>query len=111
MSTEEKEALRDIFSRKTMYGDLICTTEVVLADAKVFGDNTARKLEFDVWDGFAYCYDYLGKEYKMEYPKKSLINMATEMAKTIREHLSLDEKERIEPVHILMTYNQLSEAY
>ena len=68
-------------------------------------------MNFDIFDGFAYCYDYLGEEYKMEYPKLSLIKVAKEMGETIRKHVNLDEKADIEPIHILMTYNQLSKAY
>lgn len=111
MSKEEKEELIAILSRPTMYGEPICTSDIVLVNEDVFGDNRARKMEFLIFNGLAYCFDYNGKEYKMQYPKLSLIKVAKEMEEKIRTHLDLDKDHEITPVDILMTYNQLSEAY
>ena len=55
---------------KTKY---LCTKKIKLAD-NVFGDNRKRVLEFDIFDGFAYCFDdKTNKEYYMIYPRKAFI--------------------------------------
>ncbi len=64
-------------------------------------------LEFDIFDGFAYCADYNGKEYYMLFPKKEFINLSKEMQKTAREFLNLDEHAPLQEEHLLASYNTL----
>ena len=110
MTQEEKKQLMDIFSHKSMYGNVIMTSDIVLNDEPVFGDKKNHTLEFEIWDGMAYCFDHEGHEYIMTYPKKSIINLSTDMSNAIRQHLELSDDDKIEVVHILMTYNKLSKV-
>jgi hypothetical protein len=50
----ERISIQDLEKmNKTKY---ICTKKIKLAD-NIFGDNRKRVLEFDIFDGFAYCFD------------------------------------------------------
>ncbi|MBR6517609.1 MAG: hypothetical protein IKT40_12330 [Bacilli bacterium] len=89
---------------KTKY---ICTKKIKLADT-IFGDNRKRVLEFDIFDGFAYCFDEkTKKEYYMTYPRKAFISLSKDMEKSVRDYLELDEHEPIKEVHLLASYNSL----
>lgn len=84
----------------------ICTQTLRLAD-DILGDNKKHNMEFDIFDGFAYCADYKGKEYYMDFPKVSFINLAKDMAKSIREYLDIEEHAPIKETDILVAYNTL----
>lgn len=107
MTQEEIEVLKSALSNKNMFGELLMNIDVEFIDQEVFGDKQTHTLNFDVWDGYAYCYDYEGKEYEMTYPKKSLINLSPEMTKTIKTNCELGDDDKIEIIHILTTYNVL----
>lgn len=83
-----------------------CTQKLKLSD-NLFGDNKKRIMEFDIFDGFAYCANFEGKEYYMKYPKKEFIKLSKDMEKGIRDYLNLSEQEEITETHILQTYNTL----
>lgn len=85
----------------------VCTQKLRLADSNVFHDDCKRVMEFDIFDGFAYCPDFEGHEYYMDFPKTQFIKMAKQMEKNIREYINLDEHEPIKESHILMSYNTL----
>lgn len=85
----------------------LCTKKIKLAD-NVFGDNRKRVLEFDIFDGFAYCFDNkTEKEYFMIYPRKEFIKLSKDMENNVREYLELDEHEPLQEVHLLASYNSL----
>jgi hypothetical protein len=84
----------------------VCTQKIKLAD-EVLGDNKKHILEFDIFDGFAYCANYQGKEYFMTFPKKEFIALSADMTKTAREYLNLDEHEPLREEHLLASYNTL----
>lgn len=80
--------------------------KIKLAD-DILGDNKKHIMEFDIFDGFAYCADYNGKEYYMTFPKKEFIKLSKDMEKSAREYLSLDEHEPLTEQHLLASYNTL----
>jgi hypothetical protein len=84
----------------------VCTQKLKLTD-KIFGDKNPRIMEFDIFDGFAYCANFEGKEYIMTYPRKEFIKLSKDMEQGVREFLNLDDKEPITETHILQTYNTL----
>lgn len=100
----ERISIKDL--EKMMQTKYVCTQKIKLAD-KVLGDSKKHILEFDIFDGFAYCPNYDGKEYYMLFPKKEFINLSKDMQKTAREFLNLDEHEPLQEEHLLASYNTL----
>lgn len=91
---------------KMMQTTYVCTQKIKLSDS-VLGDGNKHILEFDIFDGFAYCADYRGKEYYMIYPRKEFIALAKDAETKIREYLNLPETTPIEVEHILASFNSL----
>lgn len=83
------------------------TSEICGIEDELLGDKEKHNMVFDIFDGFAYCHNYKGKEYYMNYPKLVLIKDAEVMQKNIRESLGLSEDEEISVQHILSVYFQL----
>lgn len=75
---------------------------------KAFGDKVA-KMTLDIFDGFAYCPDYEGKEYVMHFPKKKFVTMSKDMEKSIREYLIMEEKDVITETEIMRSYSSIFE--
>jgi hypothetical protein len=84
----------------------VCTQRMKLSD-NIFGDNKKRIMEFDIFDGFAYCANFEGKEYFMKYPKKDFVKLSKDMDKGVRDFLELDEHQPLTETNILVTYNTL----
>ena len=84
----------------------VCTQRMKLSD-NIFGDNKKRIMEFHIFDGFAYCPNFEGKEYFMKYPKKDFVKISKEMEKGVREFLELNEHQPLTETDILVTYNTL----
>lgn len=84
----------------------VCTQKIKLSDP-IFGDDAHHVLEFDIFDGFAYCPDYNGKEFYMTFPKTSFMALAKEMKGEIMLHLSLPSGCTIGAKELLATYNTL----
>ena len=84
----------------------VCTQKLKLTD-NLFGDKKQRIMEFDIFDGFAYCANFENKEYIMTYPRKEFIKLSKDMEQGIREFLNLEDNEVITETHILQTYNTL----
>ena len=82
------------------------SVEKVREHLKAFGFED-RIMEFDIFDGFAYCGDFEGKEYFMKFPRKSFVKQSKEMEKGVRDYLELDEHEPLTETHILISYNSL----
>jgi hypothetical protein len=92
---------------KMMQTRYVCTHRIKLCD-DVLGDNKNHIMEFDIFDGFAYCADYKGKEYYMEFPQKAFIKLMKEMEDEVRDYLDLSSTMEINEVHLLSAYNTLS---
>ena len=84
----------------------VCTQRLKLSD-NIFGDNNKRIMEFDIFDGFAYCPNFEGKEYFMKFPKKDFIKLSKEMEQGVREYLEYNEHQPLTETDILVTYNTL----
>lgn len=84
----------------------ICTQQIKLTD-DVLGDNKTHIMEFDIFDGFAYCRNYEGKEYYMIAPKKEFISLSKEMEKGIRDFLKMGDAEPITSESAIAAYNTL----
>lgn len=100
----ERISITDL--EKMMQTKYVCTQKIKLAD-NILGDTKKHILEFDIFDGFAYCPDYQGKEYYMVFPKKDFIKLSKNIEKTAREYLNLDEHEPLKEEHLLASYNTL----
>ncbi len=100
----ERISITDL--EKMMQTKYVCTQKIKLAD-NILGDTKKHILEFDIFDGFAYCPDYRGKEYYMVFPKKDFIKLSKNIEKTAREYLNLDEHEPLKEEHLLASYNTL----
>lgn len=85
----------------------LVTSEVCGIVDEAFGDDKPHNLVFDIFDGFAYCHNYKGKEYTMSFPREILIKDAKGMQKNIREALNLSDEEAIVAQNILAVYFQL----
>ena len=66
-----------------------------------------NKLKFEIYDGFAYCPDYKGKEYCMIFPRLEFVNKSTEMQDDIRKYMGMTEDEDITILEILQAYNEM----
>ena len=84
----------------------VCTQRMKLSD-NIVGVNKKRIMEFDIFDGFAYCANFEGKEYFMKYPKKDFVKLSKDMDKGVRDFLELDEHQPLTETNILVTYNTL----
>lgn len=82
----------------------VCTQKIKLTDP-IFGDDEQHILEFDVFDGLAYCPDYKGKEYWIDFPKKKFISMSKDMEETIRKYVKMDDTTPITEKEIMISYN------
>ena len=82
------------------------TSEICGIEDELLGEGKHNMI-FDIFDGFAYCPEYNGKEYYMEYPKLELIKDADVMQRSIRDSIGLSEDEEITIQHILSVYYQL----
>ena len=102
--SKERISITDL--EKMMQTNYIGTHRIKLVDGAL-GDDKAHILEFDVFDGFAYCADYKGKEYFMTFPQEAFIKMVKEMEDDIRDYLTLDKDVKLGPIHMLSTYNTL----
>ena len=95
-----------LYLEKMTQTKYVCTQRMKLSD-NIFGDNKKRIMEFDIFDGFAYCANFEGKEYFMKYPKKDFVKISKDMDKGVREFLELDEHQPLTETNILVTYNTL----
>ena len=73
-----KERISVVDLEKMTQTKYVCTQKLKLSD-NIFGDNKKRIMEFDIFDGFAYCADFEGKEYFMKYPKKDFVKLSKEV--------------------------------
>lgn len=89
-----------------IYGKKICT-QAIKFEGDIFEDNVERTIEFDVYDGFAYCGDFEGSEYYMAYPKIEFINSVKDMQNAVKDFMGLKDTEPITATDILQSYSDL----
>ena len=85
---------------EAMFGSKVCTANL---NIEGFGS----PIGFDIYDGFAICEDYEGKQLIMEYPMMEAVRDSDEIASAILEYVGGIKKEEISPLHSLMTFNTL----
>jgi hypothetical protein len=85
---------------ETMYGKLIDEKELEISGFK-------KPLKFEVYDGYAYCPNYKGHEYAIEYPRVELIEKSKEMQEDIKGWLDMKEDETITVYDIIQTFNTM----
>ena len=90
-----------------MTNSKLVSTQVIEICDPIFNDEKKHSLKFDIFDGFAYCANYKGEEYWMDFPKKSFIKKAKAMEDAIREYTSLGEDAEITEKEIMISYNTL----
>ena len=91
---------------KMMQTKYIGTHRIKLCDG-ILGDTKNHVMEFDIFDGFAYCANYKGQEYYMEFPQKSFIKLMKEMEDEVRDYLDLTSDTEVNEIHLLSAYNTL----
>jgi hypothetical protein len=64
-----------------------------------------KAINFEIYDGYAYCPDYKGHEYGIEYPRIELIEKSKELQGDIREWVGLKEDAEITVFDIIQTFN------
>ena len=100
----ERISIQDL--EKMTQTKYVCTQRIKLSD-KIFGDNIKHILDFDIFDGFAYCPNYKGKEYFMIYPKVNFIKLSKNMSKSVRDFMELEDTDEISITDSLISYNVL----
>jgi hypothetical protein len=92
---------------KMTQSNYVGTRQIKLADELIFGDSDYHILEFDIFDGFAYCGDYNGLEIYMRFPKKELVKTDNVISENAREFLKLNKNVPLTEEHLLACYNSL----
>lgn len=88
---------------KMTQSKFVCKEKIKLADAE-FGDDKPHIIDILVFDGFAWCEDYKGHSYKMDYPKKSFVNLSKELSDNLRNFLEMEKNATITEEEILIGY-------
>lgn len=66
-----------------------------------------KPLRFEIYDGYAYCPNYKGGEYEIDFPRMKLVEESKEFQEDIRKWMKLDENDTITYFHIVQTFNEL----
>jgi hypothetical protein len=82
----------------------LSTQDVRIID-EALGDEEEHELRFDIFDGFAYCPDFNGKEVYMNFPTLAFIRKSADSQQRLREFLGLTDTEEIRVEHIMSAYN------
>lgn len=82
----------------------VCKQKMRIID-EFFGDDKSHTLEFELFDGFAYCPSFNGKEVFMNYPRTEYFKLGKDLEKDLRDYLKLSETEEITVQHIMSAYN------
>lgn len=90
-----------------LYGNPIAVQIVEITNEKVFGTKKPQILVFDIFDGFAYCYEYNGKEYAMKYPTIDFIKKSKEFTDNILNGKENAKIEYITVQDVIRTYGAL----
>lgn len=85
---------------ETLFGKMIEERELEVSGFK-------KPLTFEIYDGYAYCPDFKGHEYGIEYPRLSLIEKSKELQEDIRKRVKLNEDDPINIIHVIQTFNMV----
>ena len=72
-----------------------------------------NQIPFEIYDGYAYCEDYKGHSYAMEYPQLKAIRESEEMATAVINYINeisdkkLESADEISVMHVLIAFNTL----
>ena len=72
-----------------------------------------NKIPFEIYDGYAYCEDYKGHRYDMEYPQLKAVKDCEEMATAVIDYINeisekkLETADDISVIHCLIAFNTL----
>jgi hypothetical protein len=108
----EKNRLSIEELEKMTHSDLVCTMTIVVNNdilgKLIFDDNKNHDMTFDVFDGFAYCFDDINKkEYYMLYPKLELVGRSKAMQKSIRDYMELSDDNEIKVTDVMTSYYEI----
>lgn len=81
-----------------MYGKMI-------DERKLSIEGFSQKLNFEIYDGYAYCPDYKGSEYVLIYPKMQFVRNSAEAQDAIREYLGLDKDKELTVLDVIQRFN------
>ena len=84
-----------------LFGKMIAEKEFTIEGFK-------NKLVFEVYDGCAYCPNYRGSDYLMEFPKVEFVNKSNETQDEIKRYLDLKDDDDITIYEILQSFNEMS---
>lgn len=73
-------------------------------------DGFPEPIEFDIYDGYAVCFDHKGHRYDMEYPRLKAIMDSSELSDAIIDYVDgVTTAREITPLHALITFYTLYE--
>ena len=84
-----------------LFGKMIAEKELTILGFK-------NKLNFEIYDGFAYCPNYRGSEYCMKFPKVEFVNKSSEMQDEIKKYMNLKDDDDITIYEIMQTFNEMA---
>lgn len=86
---------------------MVCKQTVRFQDKDFFGNNHRHTIEFEIYDGFAYCANFRGQELFLTYPMEEFVHLCTDMEESIRNFMGLDSTEKVLTTDILQSYCEL----
>ena len=98
------KAINEIWAK--IYGKLV-STENIEFDKDMLGTDENIIMRFDIYDGFAYCADFNGKEYGLSYPTLNFIKSCKIMLNSAKDFMGLHEEDDISVTDILQSYGSL----
>ena len=98
------KAINEIWAK--IYGKLV-STENIEFDKDMLGTDENIIMRFDIYDGFAYCADFNGKEYGLSYPTLNFIKSCKIMLNSAKDLMGLHEEDDISVTDILQSYGSL----
>ena len=72
-----------------------------------------KPIPFDIYDGYAVCFNHKGHRYDMTYPQLKAVKDSKEMSDAVIEYInSISEKklesvEEISVIHVLISFNTI----
>jgi hypothetical protein len=67
-----------------------------------------KPIPFDIYDGYAVCFNHKGHRYDMRYPCMKAVQDSKEISDAIISYVGgIEDAEEITVIHVLMTFNTL----
>lgn len=86
-----------------MYGKKVCSKKLNI-------EGFEKGIPFEIYNGYAYCADFNGHRFDMEYPQLKAIMNAEELSKAVIDYIDdINIKEEISEIHVLRAFNTLYE--